>query len=88
MLHSNIRATPLLYLIFSATMGLYPFLDVTVYIYWRKRNNKNAPPTLDAYLYEGKREGGRVKTKNIGYERNHQRIQALPSTTGVILGGS
>jgi len=48
-------------------MGLYSFLDVTVYIYWRKRNNKNAPPTLDAYLYEGKREGGRVKTKNIGY---------------------
>ncbi|HEY9832536.1 MAG TPA: MT-A70 family methyltransferase [Stenomitos sp.] len=57
MLHSNIRAT----------MVLYPFLDVTVYIYWRKRNNKNAPPTLDAYLYEGKREGGRVRTKNIGY---------------------
>jgi hypothetical protein len=38
-----------------------------MYIYWRKRNNKNAPPTLDAYLYEGKREGGRVKTTNKGY---------------------
>jgi N6-adenosine-specific RNA methylase IME4 len=38
-----------------------------VYIYWRKRNNKNAEPTLDAYLYEGKREGGRVKTTNKGY---------------------
>ncbi len=46
---------------------LYPNLDVTVYIYWRKRNNKNAPPTLDAYLYVGTREGGRVKTTNIGY---------------------
>jgi len=42
-------------------------MDVTVYIYWRKRNNKNAPPTLDAYLYEGKREGGRVRTTNKGY---------------------
>lgn len=38
-----------------------------MYIYWRKRNNKNAEPTLDAYLYEGKREGGRVKTTNKGY---------------------
>jgi N6-adenosine-specific RNA methylase IME4 len=38
-----------------------------VYIYWRKRNNKNTPPTLDAYLYVGKREGGRVKTTNKGY---------------------
>ncbi len=46
---------------------LYLKLDVTVYIYWRKRNNKNAPPSLDAYLYEGKREGGRVKTTNKGY---------------------
>jgi N6-adenosine-specific RNA methylase IME4 len=67
LLHSNIRATTLLYPIFSATIMLYPFLDVTVYIYWRKRKNKNASPTLDAYLYEGKREGGRVKTTNIGY---------------------
>lgn len=48
-------------------MVLYPILDVTVYIYWRKRNNKNASPTLDAYLYEGKRQGGRVKTTNKGY---------------------
>jgi N6-adenosine-specific RNA methylase IME4 len=46
---------------------LYPNLEVTVYIYWRKRNNKNAPPTLDAYLYVGTREAGRVKTTNIGY---------------------
>ncbi|HEY9671434.1 MAG TPA: MT-A70 family methyltransferase [Waterburya sp.] len=38
-----------------------------MYIYWRKRNNKNASPTLDAYLYEGKRQGGRVKTTNKGY---------------------
>jgi hypothetical protein len=45
-------------------MVLYLKLDVTVYIYWRKRNNKNAPPSLDAYLYVGKREGGRVKTTN------------------------
>jgi hypothetical protein len=63
-------------------------MDVTVYIYWRKRNNKNASPTLDAYLYEGKREGGRVKTTNIGYERNHPRKQPNKSTTGFILGGS
>jgi N6-adenosine-specific RNA methylase IME4 len=48
-------------------MVLYPKLDVTVYIYWRKRNNKNAGAMLDAYLYEGKREGGRVKTTNQGY---------------------
>jgi N6-adenosine-specific RNA methylase IME4 len=48
-------------------MVLYLKLDVTVYIYWRKRNNKNAPPSLDAYLYVGKREGGQVKTTNKGY---------------------
>ncbi len=38
-----------------------------MYIYWRFRQNKNAPPTLDAYLYEGKRKEGRVKTTNKGY---------------------
>ncbi len=38
-----------------------------MYIYWRKRNNKNAETTLDAYLYVGTRQGGRVKTTNKVY---------------------
>ncbi len=53
--------------ILNTIILLYPILDVTMYIYWRKRKNKSTPASLDAYLYKGKREGGRVKTTNLGY---------------------